>query len=58
VDSTSSRGVFDHLSRTQAGKIPAGIVPENFYADCVYHAMMMYLDLGKTSNYRPSWQAT
>jgi Ca2+-binding EF-hand superfamily protein len=40
----SSRGIFEHLRSTYGGKIPAGTVPGNFYADRDYHAMMKYLE--------------
>jgi hypothetical protein len=40
----SSKGIFEHLRSTYAGKISAGTVPGNFYADRDYHAMMKYLD--------------
>jgi hypothetical protein len=40
----SSRGIFEHLRSTYAGRIPADAVPGNIYDDRDYHAMMKYLD--------------
>jgi Ca2+-binding EF-hand superfamily protein len=40
----SNRGIFEHLKSKYAGKIPAGAVPGNVYADRDYHPMMKYLD--------------